>query len=65
MMPNTETSGDNVAEEWSTPVYWEKDPAIKAKWRRQQYQFLNKGHKQIQLTLKKIKQTLYKKCTIT
>jgi len=24
------TSGDDVANEWSTPVSWEEDPAIKA-----------------------------------
>jgi len=33
MMPKTETSGDDAAKEWSTPVNWEEDPAIKAKWR--------------------------------
>jgi len=26
-------SGDDAAEEWSTPFNWEKDPAIKAEWR--------------------------------
>jgi len=31
MMPKTETSGDDAAEEWSIPVNWEEDPAIKAK----------------------------------
>jgi len=30
MMPKTETSGDNAAEEWSTSVNWEEDSAIKA-----------------------------------
>jgi len=30
MMPTTETSGDDAAEEWSTPVNWEEDPVIKA-----------------------------------
>jgi len=30
----TETSGDDAAEEWSTLVNWEEDPAIKAKCRR-------------------------------
>jgi len=34
MMPKAETSGDDAAEEWSTPVNWEEDPAIKAKRRR-------------------------------
>jgi len=34
MTPKTETSGDDTAEEWSTPVNWEEDPAIKAKQRR-------------------------------
>jgi len=34
MMPKTETSGDDVAEEWSIPVNWEEDPAVKAEWRR-------------------------------
>jgi len=34
MLPKTETSGDNAAEEWSIPVNWEEDPAIKAKRRR-------------------------------
>jgi len=36
MMPETETSGDDAAEEWSTPVNWE-DPAIKAEQRRRRY----------------------------
>jgi len=27
MMPKTETSGDDAAEEWSTPVNCEKDPS--------------------------------------
>jgi len=30
MMPKIETSGDDAAEEWSTPVNWEEDPAVKA-----------------------------------
>jgi len=30
MMPKTEISGDDVAEEWSIPVNWKEDPAIKA-----------------------------------
>jgi len=34
MMPKTETSGDNAAEEWLTLVNWEEDPAIKVEWRR-------------------------------
>jgi len=33
MMPKTETIGDYTAEEWSTPVNWKEDPAIKAKRR--------------------------------
>jgi len=33
MMPKTKTRGDDAAEEWLTPVYWEGDPAIKAKRR--------------------------------
>jgi len=28
MMPKTETSGDDAAEEWSTPVNWKEDLAI-------------------------------------
>jgi len=32
-MPKTETSGDDAAEEWSTPVNGEEDPAIKAERR--------------------------------
>jgi len=32
-MPKIETSGDDAAEEWSTPVNWE-DPAIKAQRKR-------------------------------
>jgi len=36
MMPKTETSVDDTAEEWSTP--WEEDPTIeekrKRRWRR-------------------------------
>jgi len=34
MMPMTETSGDDAAEEWSTQVNWEEDSAIKAERRR-------------------------------
>jgi len=34
MMPKTETSGDDVAEEWLTPVNWEEDPTIKTEQRR-------------------------------
>jgi len=30
----TETSGDDAVEEWSTPVNWEEDPAIKTERRR-------------------------------
>jgi len=37
MIPKTETTGDDAAEEWSTPVNWEEDPAIKAKRRRKLY----------------------------
>jgi len=33
-MLKTETSGDDDAEEWSTPVNWEEDPAVKAIRRR-------------------------------
>jgi len=33
MIPKTETSGDDAPEEWSTPVNWEEDPAIKAERR--------------------------------
>jgi len=29
-MPKIETSGDDAVEEWSTPVNWEEDSAIKA-----------------------------------
>jgi len=28
MMPKTETSGDDAAEECSTTINWEEDPAI-------------------------------------
>jgi len=28
MENKTKTNGDDAAEEWSTPVNWEKDPAI-------------------------------------
>jgi len=31
MMPKTETSGDDAAEEWLAPVNWAKDTAVKAK----------------------------------
>jgi len=34
MMPKTETSGDDAAEEWSAPVNWKEDPAFKAERRR-------------------------------
>ena len=34
MMLRTETSGDDAAEKWLTPVNWEEDHAVKAKWRR-------------------------------
>jgi len=34
MIPKIETSGDDAAERWSTPVNWEEDPAIKAERRR-------------------------------
>jgi len=34
MMPKTETSRDDAAEEWSAPVNWEEDPTIKAERRR-------------------------------
>jgi len=33
MMLKTETSRDDAAEEWSTPVNWVEDQAIKAKQR--------------------------------
>jgi len=36
MMPKTETSGDNAAEEWLTSVNWEEAPVIKAEWRRRE-----------------------------
>jgi len=29
MMPKTETSGDDAAEDWSILVNWEEDPTIK------------------------------------
>jgi len=29
MMPKTEAGGDDAAEEWSTPINWEEDPAIR------------------------------------
>jgi len=38
MMPKTETSRDDAAEEWSTPVNWEEDSVIKAKRRRRKCQ---------------------------
>jgi len=38
MMRKTETSGDDAAEEWLTPVNWEKDFAIKAERRRRRMQ---------------------------
>jgi len=34
LMPKTETRGDDAAEEWSTPVFWKEDLAIKAEQRR-------------------------------
>jgi len=34
MMPKTETSEDDTAEVWSTPVNWEEDLSIEAEWRR-------------------------------
>jgi len=34
MMPKTETSRDDTADEWSTLFNWEEDPAIKAEQRR-------------------------------
>jgi len=34
MMPKAETSGDDAAVEWSTPVNWEEDPVIKAEQKR-------------------------------
>jgi len=34
MIPKTEANGDAAAEDWSTPVNWEEDSAIKAKQRR-------------------------------
>jgi len=37
MMPKKETSGDDAAEECSTPVNLEEDPAIKAERRRNIY----------------------------
>jgi len=33
MMPKTESSEDDAAEEWSTSVNWEEDPDIKAERR--------------------------------
>jgi len=40
MMPKTETSGDDAAEEWSIPVNREEDPAIKAERRRRKWRFV-------------------------
>jgi len=34
MMPKTETSGDDAAEEWSISVNWEEDMPSRQKWRR-------------------------------
>jgi len=34
MMPKAEAGGDDAAEEWSIPVNWEEDHAIKAERRR-------------------------------
>jgi len=34
MMPKTETSGDDGAEEWLTLVNWEEDLAIKTEQRK-------------------------------
>jgi len=39
MMPKAETSGDDLEEEWSTPVNWEECPAIKAKRRSTKFGF--------------------------
>jgi len=41
MMLKTETSGDDAAEEWSIPVNWEEDPAIKEE-RKRTRRILNK-----------------------
>jgi len=38
MIPKTETSGGDAVEEWSTPVNWEENPAVKAKRRRRRKQ---------------------------
>jgi len=35
-----ETSWDDIAEEWSIPVNWEEDPAIKVERRRIDWYFL-------------------------
>jgi len=41
-MSKTETSGDDAAEERSTPINWRGDPATKAKRRRySQFSHLN------------------------
>jgi len=61
MMPKIETSEDDAADLWSTPVNWEEDSAINAKLRRR-CQFLNKGHIQANTANIKMKQTLHKKC---
>jgi len=29
MLPKTETSGDDAAGEWSTPVNWEEDSSLR------------------------------------
>jgi len=34
MMPKTETSEDEAVEEWSAPINWKEDPAIKAERRK-------------------------------
>jgi len=44
MMPKMETSGDDAVEEWSNPVNWEEDLAVKSKRRRRrQYSIVNLG----------------------
>jgi len=40
-MPKIETSGDDAAEEWSTPVNWEEDPAIKVERRSKAISVIN------------------------
>jgi len=42
MMLKTETNGDDAAEEWSTPVNWEEDLAIKAERRRRRKHRINR-----------------------